>query len=147
MEVLAAKVLIDWLRNRQQLLVPFTLDLQKLEAGKAQRVIHAIAAAAQADGTLDAKTHARLEAALDRVHATDDHRTMLAHALDHPSPLRQILSDVKDVQSGAVYYAASLLATDRRKNVNRRYLRYLAARLQLPTDLARDLERRFGGVS
>ena len=29
--VLAAKVLVDWLRNRQQLLIPFKLDFQKLE--------------------------------------------------------------------------------------------------------------------
>ena len=30
-EIVAAKVLADWLRNRQQLLVPFTIDLQKLD--------------------------------------------------------------------------------------------------------------------
>jgi uncharacterized membrane protein YebE (DUF533 family) len=140
-------VLIDWLRNRQQLLVPFTLDLQKLDTREAQSVIHAMAAAAQADGTTDAKTSARLDEALERLHATDDHRATLAEALDQPQSLREILSDIKNIQSGAVYYAASLLAIDRRKNVNRQYLRYLAARLQLSTDLVRNLERRFGALS
>jgi uncharacterized membrane protein YebE (DUF533 family) len=50
---------------------------------------------------------------------------------------------VPDVKSGAIVYAASLLAIDRRKRVNRYYLRYLAARLQLPRDLAENIEQRF----
>ena len=37
----------------------------------------------------------------------------------------------------------NLLAIDRRKLVNRQYLRYLAARLQLPKDVCRSLEQKF----
>jgi uncharacterized membrane protein YebE (DUF533 family) len=51
---------------------------------------------------------------------------------------------VKDVQTGTIFQAASLLAIDRRKLVNRHYLRYVAARLGLSEELARDLSRRFG---
>ncbi len=50
--VLASKVLSDWLRNRQQLLVPFTLDLQKLDPAEAQTLMHAMIAAAHAGGDL-----------------------------------------------------------------------------------------------
>jgi len=146
-EVVAAKVLIDWLRNRQQLLVPFNLDLRKLAPAEAERVIHAMAAAAQADGTFDDTAKARLEAALEHVHARQDQRTLAAHALEKPAAMRDVLKDVKDAQTGAIFYAASLLAIDRRKNVNRRYLRYLAARLQLSAELSRNLERRFTAVS
>jgi uncharacterized membrane protein YebE (DUF533 family) len=136
-------VLIDWLRNRQQLLVPFTLDLQKLEPALANCVIHAMAAAAEADGAIDERTRARIDAALERMHATDDQRGLVEQALEKPLSLREVLRDVKEPQTGAIYYAASLLAIDRRKRVNRYYLRYLAARLQLSPELARNLERRF----
>jgi uncharacterized membrane protein YebE (DUF533 family) len=63
--------------------------------------------------------------------------------LEHPKPLAEVLREVRDVKTGALVYAASLLAIDRRKPVNRHYLRYLAARLQLPQPLARSLEQRF----
>jgi uncharacterized membrane protein YebE (DUF533 family) len=145
--VLAAKIFVDWLRNRQQLLVPFNLDLQNLGQIEAGSVIEAMAAAAQADGTLDAKTHDRLNAAMERIHANDGHRAALGRALERRRALGDILRDVKDVQAGAVFYAASLLAIDRRKRVNRHYLRYLAERLQLSRDFARSLERRFGAAS
>jgi uncharacterized membrane protein YebE (DUF533 family) len=146
-EIVAAKVLIDWLRNRQQLLVPFTLDLRKLDSVLGNCVIHAMAAAAQADGTLDEQTRARVGSALERVHGTDEQRALLEEALQKPLALREVLHDVKDPQTGAIYYAASLLAIDRRKRVNRYYLRYLAARLQLSPELSRNLERRFSATN
>ncbi|MGZ5161159.1 MAG: DUF533 domain-containing protein [Burkholderiales bacterium] len=142
-EVLAAKILIDWLRNRQQLLVPFTLDLTKLAPAEVEILVHAMAAAALADGALDGKERERVEGALQFVNADDHQRAMLAELLEHPAPLAETLRQVRDVKMGAIVYAASLLAIDRRKPVNRHYLRYLAARLQLPQPLARSLEQRF----
>jgi uncharacterized membrane protein YebE (DUF533 family) len=106
-----------------------------------------MAAAAQADGTLDERTRARLDAALERIHASDEQRALLESALEKPLSLREVLRDVKEPQVGAIYYAASLLAIDRRKRVNRYYLRYLSARLQLSAELARDLERRFSATN
>ncbi len=54
-----------------------------------------------------------------------------------------MLSNVRDVRVAAMVYAASLLAIDRRKLVNRHFVRYLAARLDLSSQLARSLEQRF----
>ncbi|MEA3158071.1 MAG: hypothetical protein QOK44_5660 [Betaproteobacteria bacterium] len=142
-EVLAAKILIDWLRNRQQLLIPFTLDLGKHAPAEVETLVHAMAAAALADGALDGKERERLEGALQSVNADDRQRAMLKELLEHPKPLAEVLREVRDVKTGALVYAASLLAIDRRKPVNRHYLRYLAARLQLPQPLARSLEQRF----
>ena len=141
--VLAAKILIDWLRNRQQLLVPFTLDFQKLERGQVKLLLHALVAAAHADGAVDPKEQERLEAALKLLKARDEDRALLASIDDRTQCLNHVLAEVRDVKSGAMVYAVSLLAIDQRKRVNRYYLRYLAARLQLPIDLARNLERRF----
>jgi uncharacterized membrane protein YebE (DUF533 family) len=140
-EVLAAKVLIDWLRNRQQLLVPFRIDLQKLDAAQVSLLLHALIHAAQADGASDGKD--RVHAALVPLNAADDQRSLVDGTLGNPGTLAQTLAEAKDVQTGAMVYAASLLALDRRKLVNRQYLRYLAARLQLPKDLTRSLEQRF----
>jgi uncharacterized membrane protein YebE (DUF533 family) len=142
-EVLASKILVDWLRNRRQLLVPLTIDLQKLEAAQVGTLIDAVAAAAQAEGAQDGSERERASAALQLLRPSEEHSGMLAAALERRKPLSAILSAVKDVQAGALVYAVSLLAVDRRKLVNRHYLRYLAARLQLPRDLARNLEQRF----
>jgi uncharacterized membrane protein YebE (DUF533 family) len=58
-------------------------------------------------------------------------------------PLNQILADVGDVQTAALVYVASLMAVDRRKPVNRYFLKYLAARLQLSDELIESLEQRY----
>ena len=142
-EIIAAKVLMAWLRNRQQLLVPFSIDLQKIETDQVDLLLQAMIVAAQADGTIDGKERERVRAALERLNATPEQLANLDAALDQPKPLAHALAEVKDVQTGAIVYAASLLAIDRRKLVNRQYLRYLAARLQLPKDVSRSLEQRF----
>jgi uncharacterized membrane protein YebE (DUF533 family) len=145
-EVLAAKILIDWLRNRQQLLVPFSIDLQKLDEREASLLVEAMLAAAQADGSVDGNERERVDSALGLLNGGDTQRAMVERVLDKPRPLAHILADVVDVQSAAIFYAASLLAIDRRKLVNRQYLRYLAVRLQLPRELARSLEQRYRAV-
>lgn len=142
-DILASKILIDWLRNRQQLLVPLTVDLEKLEAAEVETLMHAMVAAAQADGAFDLGDHQRLTAALRILNANESQHEILRGVLANRKPLNEVLAGVPDVQAGAIVYAASLLAIDRRKRVNRYYLRYLAARLKLPRDLARNVEQRF----
>ena len=142
-QIVAGKVLFAWLRNRQQLLMPYTIDLAKLDAGEVELVVQAMIVAAQADGTVDGKERDRVRSALERLKATPEQLANVDAALDHPQPLAHALSSVKDVQTGAIVYAASLLAIDRRKLVNRQYLRSLSARLQLPKDVCRALEQRF----
>jgi uncharacterized membrane protein YebE (DUF533 family) len=141
--VVAEKVLLAWLRNRYQLLFPFALDLQHLAKPQATLLVHAMIAAAQADGSLDGKEQARIEGTLRLVGATEDERAILAAAISRPKPLNDILGEVRDVQTGALVYAASLMAIDHRKPVNGHYLRYLAARLQLSDELVQSLEQRY----
>lgn len=142
-QVLASKVLLDWLRNRQQLLVPFTLDFAKLEKPRPELLIDGMVAAALAEG-VDAKTATgRLEAALGVARASGPHREYARKALEQPRPLHEVLGEVGDVRAGAVLYAACVLAIDRRKPVNRHFLRYIAARLQLSEQLAKNVEQRF----
>ena len=142
-QVLASKVLSDWLKNRQQLLVPFTLDLQKLDPSEVDVLMHAMIAAAYAGGDPGEKSRERLDAALERLNAGERQREAFLQALQQPKTLRDALASVQDVSAGAMVYASSLLAIDRRRLVNRHFMRYLAARLDLSPQLARSLEQRF----
>ncbi len=142
-DILAQKVLLAWLRNRYQLLFPFALDLRRLDERQAELLVDAMVAAAQADGALDGKEWERIEGALALLESGDRERALLDAALSRPKPLNEVLGPVHDVQAAALVYAASLMAVDRRKPVNRYYLKYLAARLQLSEELAGSLEQRF----
>ncbi len=141
--VLSEKILLSWLRNRYQLLFPFALDLRRLDERQAELLVHAMIAAAQADGSFDGKERKRIEGTLSLVDPDEDERAFLEAVINQPKPLNEILKDVHDVQTGALVYAASLMAVDQRKPVNRYYLKYLAARLQLSEELVGSLEQRY----
>jgi len=141
--VLAEKVLLAWLRNRHQLLFPFALNLHQLDARQAELLVHAMVAAAQADGSFDGKERQRIEGTLSLVEPNEDERAFLDRVLGEPKPLNAILGEVRDVETGALVYAASLMAVDQRRPVNRYYLKYLAARLQLSEELVGSLEQRY----
>lgn len=145
--VLAEKVLLAWLRNRYQLLFPFALNLRRLDRSQVELLLHAMVAAGQADGALDNKERERIEGALSLVDPSDDKRSLLEAALANPKSLNGILEQVQDIQTGALVYAGSLMAVDHRKPVNRHYLKYLAARLQLSDELVGSLEQRFHSTS
>jgi uncharacterized membrane protein YebE (DUF533 family) len=139
--VLAEKVLNAWLRNRHQLMFPFVLDLRRLERKDMETVVHAMVAAAEADGSVDGNERRRIETALGLDETSDV--SFLDEALRRPKPLSQILAGAPDVKIGALVYAAALMAVDRSRPVNRYYLKYLAARLQLPDELVESLKQRF----
>ena len=142
-QILASKILIDWLRNRQQLLVPLALDLTKLDPPIAETLMRAMVTAAHADGTPDPADERRLSSALERLNASESQREQLRALASERKSLGEVLAGVRDAETGAMVYAASLLASVRRKRVNRYYLRYLAERLKLTKDLVRGLEQRY----
>lgn len=142
--IVAEKILLAWLRNRRQLLFPFAMDLRRLDPDQFDLLVHAMIAAARSDGSSDSRDRHRIDAALERLGADDEeHRRIRDGALAHAKPLDEILGRAHDVQAGALVYAASLLVLDVRKTVNRRYLDYLAARLNLSDELIASLEPRF----
>jgi hypothetical protein len=145
--VVAEKVLLAWLRNRYQLLFPFALDLRRLDKKQAELLVHAMVAAAQADGSLDGKERERIRGVFILVNASEAEKAFLEEAITQLKPLNDILSEVRDTQTGALVYAASLMAVDQRKAVNRHYLKYLAARLQLSDELVESLEQRYRSAS
>jgi hypothetical protein len=143
LDVLGQKVLLAWLRNRYQLLFPISLDLRRLDRTQTELVVHGMVAAAQADDAFEAQEQERIKGVLDLIGPNGEHQALLDAALAQPKPLNELLREVRDVQAAALVYAASLMAVDRRKPVNRYYLRYLAARLKLSEELVGSLEQRF----
>lgn len=140
---LGAKLLGDWLRNRQQLLVPLTLDLSQVDAASADLLLRAMAAAAQACGEPDEADRTRLAVALERMRATAAQRARLDERLRSAEPVNAWLAQVTDAPTVALVYAAALLAIDQRAAAGAAWLRYLAARLGLARELVKNLEQRY----
>jgi len=142
-DVLAEKLLLAWLRNRYQLLFPLSFNLSRLDEAQVTVAIEAMIAAAHADGGFEEKERARIQELLEKFGANEEIRARFDASLAHPSALHKFLGQVRDIQTGALVYAVSLMTVDQRKPAHWHYLRYLAARLRLSEELTGSLEQRF----
>lgn len=140
---LGTKLLSGWLSNRSQTLVPHTLNFGALEAGQGALLIDVMAAAAQADGDVDPREAQQLPLALERVGAGELEKQRLPAALAEPQNLGLLLRRVQDEGLASHAYAAALLAINRRAQVNRTFMDYLAGRLGLSPETVSSLERRY----
>jgi uncharacterized membrane protein YebE (DUF533 family) len=145
--ILASKILHGHLQNRNQLLDPPPSDLSSVDSEEAALLVRVMAAAAHADGELDANERARIVAALQTTGLGSGDRERLEQAITEPPPLESLIRSIGSPQSAARVYAVSLAVLDKAAAVNRAYLRYLAQRLALPADLTVRLNRRFGLTS
>ncbi len=141
--VVATKILGGWLSNRQQTLMPHTLNFAVLSPDQSSLLVAVMAAAAQADGVVDASAARQIPLVLRRVGADDGLARQLEAAFDVPQPLGSLLAEVQAAGLATHAYAAALLAIERRGRANRAFLRYLSARLGLAPDVASSLERRY----
>lgn len=139
----ATKVLGGWLANRQQTLVPHTLNFRVLEPAQADLLLAVMAAATQADGEIDPHEVRQLPLALSRVGAGENEARRLEVALAEPQHLGVLLARVQDAGLATHAYAAALLAINRGARANRAFLDYLGARLGLAPDVTGSLERRY----
>jgi uncharacterized membrane protein YebE (DUF533 family) len=135
-QALAEKLLHGWAQNRQQVLVPLTLNLARLEPARRGPVIAMMQAALAARGAAEG-AEARLAAALRR--AGGDPATPPAE----PPDLFRLLAEVEAAGLGGEAYAAASLVLDRRVAGERAFLEWLAARLGLPASLTAGLARRY----
>lgn len=140
---LGTKLLEGWLSNRQQTLMPHTLNFRALTTEEASLLVQVMAAAAQADGEVDPREAQQLPLALERVGAGEADARRLEAALAEPQHLGRLISQVQAAGLETYAYAAALLAINRRGRVNRAFLDYVAGRLGLAADVAGSLERRY----
>ena len=138
----ATKVLGGWLANRQQTLMPYTLNFRALPPEQAGLLVEVMAAAALADGRAEVARMRHLPMALRRAGAGEGEEWELGRALAEPRPLPPLLAEVQEEGLASHAYAAALMAADRRSRASRAFLDYLAARLALSPEVAGSLERR-----
>lgn len=142
-QAIGTKLLHGWLANRQQILLPHTLNFRVLTPEQSDLLIAIMAAAAQADGRVDDEEARQLPPALQRAGAGDAETRSLERAIRNPQPLLALMEKVQEAGLASHAYAVALLAINRRGQVNRAFLDYLAVRLGLDRDLTASLERRY----
>lgn len=140
---LASKIAHSYLQNRHQTLVPLTMNFASLRPAERALLVEAMAAAMLADGVLAEGDLEQILASLRTLGGGDKEREVLETKLREPRPLSTLVAEVQAANLGALAYAASLMAVDRRHTVNQLYLEYLAARLALPSEVVVSLNRRY----
>ena len=141
--MLARKVLQTRLRQRSQAVQGEPADLDDLGAEEASLLIRAMAAAGHADGRLDARERVRIRTALQTTVLGPAERAALAAELEEPPCLERLVRQVRTPEGAVRFYAVSLAAAKQGKAANRSYLKYLAHRLAVPSDVVVRLNRRF----
>lgn len=142
-EALSQKILLGWMQNRHQTLFPLTVNLRRLAPGQAGLLLQAVAVALAASGPVDPARMEHATAWLASVGASADQISGFAGALRDPPPLDRLMRDVQDADLGAYAYAMALAVMDQREAANQHFVEYLAARLGLPTNVVRSVNRRY----
>ncbi len=103
-------------------------------------MLQAMLAAAKADGHLDERENALLEAELQRLEADPAQRAWFEQALRRPLDPAEVARTASSPEMAAEMYLASLLVVDESSFMERAYLDELARQLRLPPGLKTQLE-------
>lgn len=142
--MLARQILDAHLRNRHQLLDRAPSDFRSFSPEETSLLVLAMAAAAHADGGLDATERSRIGSRLRTSNLGEEERNQLERMVEEPQCLEELARRIDSPRMAARFYAVSLATVDKNAPINRSYLRYLAQRLGLPADLVVRLNRQMG---
>ena len=140
---LSVKVLDGWLQNRHQLLVPLTFRLGRLEAGQVAVLMRFTAVALLNASEADEAARRGIERWLGEVGASADAIAQFRAAIDAPEPLSRLIMAVRERDLAPYAYAAAVVASDTRDPAGRLFANFVAARLALPADAVRSVDRRY----
>lgn len=98
-------------------------------------ILHAMIAAAYADGHLDAEERLKIFEQVHQMDLSPNDKAELFDAMENPKSMGQIVSEVNDSQTAIEVYTASVLAIDRSKPISAEYLRTLGTQLDIPPQL------------
>jgi len=138
---LGQKILHGWSQNRQQTLFPLTVNLRTLAPDARDLILRATAAAMTA--TAPPTPREPIRAWLASVGAAEADLARLNAALAAPEPLASLLDALLAAHLGPYAYAVSLATTDRHSQAGPLYLEYLAARLAVPANIVKSVNRRY----
>lgn len=140
---LAQKVLDGWLQNRHQTLVPLAMNLGRLDPDQIDVLVNfaAVALLGGASST-DAGRHV-VTRWLRALGADEPALDAFDRAVSQPRPLSLLLHAVREQDLGPYAYAAAVVASDQHEVAGRLFSNYVAARLALPADAVRSIDRRY----
>lgn len=146
-ERIGEKVLHGWLQNRQQTLMPLSVNLGRL--APADRIaamrFAAVAALAGHPGREPAPPASAqaLEAWLVSVGASEDAVAVFRSTLERPPALHEALAAVRGPDLAPLAFVTALVAGRDGDGASRAFADYVAASLALPSTAIRSAERRF----
>ncbi len=104
-------------------------------------LVRAMIAAARSDGRLDAKESQAIFQRIESLGLDPENQALLAKEMGHPVDMDAIVQSATSPEVAAEIYVASLLAIDIDTAEEQSYLSMLAARLNIPPELAAELHR------
>ncbi len=104
-------------------------------------LVRAMIAAARSDGRLDAQESQAIFQRVEALGLDPDSQSLLVAEMGHPVDMDAIVNSATTPELAAEIYIASLLAIDVDTTAEASYLAMLAARLNIPPDLAVELRR------
>jgi uncharacterized membrane protein YebE (DUF533 family) len=104
-------------------------------------LVRAMIAAARADGKLDAQESQAILQRIQALELNSDDQALLVAEMGRPVDMDALVNRADSLEVAAEIYLASLLAIDADTAAEKAYLTMLAARLNLPADLVRELHR------
>ncbi len=107
---------------------------------RSTQLMLAMIAAAKADGHIDQHEYQRIQQQVEQMELQGDVKQMIMEELAKPLDVRAVAAGATNPASAAETYLASLMVIDVDSDVERQYLRDLAAALGLSSDYASHLE-------
>ncbi|MEL6751604.1 MAG: tellurite resistance TerB family protein [Pseudomonadota bacterium] len=126
----------------------FDPALTQSAAGKPMQMvlIEAMIGAANADGHIDGDEQRTVFDAVERMDLASDEKAMVFDTLRNPPGPRDIAAQAKGLEQASEIYLASRLAIDPDEPSERAYLSALAGAMNLPDDLAKQLDAQVEGA-
>ncbi|WP_144210670.1 tellurite resistance TerB family protein [Shewanella donghaensis] len=103
-------------------------------------LVRAMIAAARSDGRLDAQESQAIFQRIETLGLDSESQHLLVQEMGHPVDIDNIVNSASCPEVAAEIYIASLFAVDVDTAAEKSYLAMLAARLQLPPALVKELE-------
>lgn len=104
-------------------------------------LMKAMIAAAKADGHIDADEQKRIFEAVEKLDLSSEDKGMVFDLLNAPVSIKDVVNGIEDMGQKSELYLASCLVCGADHPDERRYLDKLSIALDLPHELATDLER------
>ena len=140
---LSQKILHGWLQNRHQVLVPLTFRLGRLKDDDVELLMRFTAVALLNGSAGDAVSQRPVERWLRDIGADDSAMAEFRAAIPSPAPLSSLLASVRERGLSAYAYAAAVVAANMQEASGRLFANFIAARLGLPADAVRSIDRRY----